>query len=292
MRKILLTGAAGLLGQALVNRLIENHELLCIDIAANPFSVYENLHYIQADLTDFAPLRLEIANFRPDFIYNCAAYSDVDGCEVSKQLAEMINIDLVKNLLDIPFTKLIHYSSDYVFNGQAGPYAETDPVDPLGYYGWTKLQSEHLIQKSAKNCLIIRTNVLYGTGINTRPDFMRWVAANLQQGRIIRVVADQFNNPTYASSLAQASIEAAACNLTGIWHLAGPDYYSRFEIANIIANLLSLDHHLIRPVSTIELGQPARRPQRGGLKTDKAAGVLKTKFLSLKDGLKMTFRFV
>jgi len=289
MRKILITGAAGLLGQALVNRLKGNYRILCIDIADNPFSAHKNLLYTQADLVDFMSLKTDIVSFKPDFIFNCAAYSDVDSCEINKQLAEKINVGLVENLLSLPFTKLIHYSSDYVFNGQAGPYAEEDPVDPLGYYGWTKLQSEKLLRKSLHKCLIIRTNVLYGIGVNTRSNFMEWTAENLRQNRTIHVVNDQFNNPTYAINLAEASVEAASNDLAGILHLAGPDYYSRYEIAGIIANLLKLDYGLIKPVTTSELGQMALRPKKGGLKTNKADRLLTTGFLGLKDGLKIIF---
>lgn len=289
MRKILITGAAGLLGQALVNHLKGKHILLCVDIADNPFSAHESLQYIQADLTDFIPIKTEIVSFRSDFIFNCAAYSDVDSCEVNKPLAEKINIGLVENLLGVPFTKLIHYSSDYVFNGQAGPYAEEDRADPLGYYGWTKLQSEKLLQKLLHRCLIIRTNVLYGTAVNTRSNFMQWTAENLRRNRTIRVVNDQFNNPTYAVNLAEATVEAATSDLTGILHLAGPGYYSRYEIAIIIAGFLKLNPDLIKPVTTSELSQTALRPKKGGLKTDKAASLLKTKFICLKDGLKIIY---
>ena len=289
MRKVLITGAAGLLGQALVNHLKENHILLCIDIADNPFSAHKNLRYLQTDLTDFMPLKADMISFKPDFIFNCAAYSDVDSCEVNKQLAEKVNIGLVENLLSIPFTKLIHYSSDYVFDGQAGPYAENDQTHPLDHYGWTKLKSEESLQKSSFNCLIIRTNVLYGTAVNTRPNFMQWTAENLRQNRTIRVVNDQFNNPTYAGNLAEASTEAVTRDFTGIWHLAGPGYYSRFEIATIIADLLKLDTSLIKPVATSELSQTALRPKKGGLKTEKAAALLAAKFFSLKDGLKIIF---
>jgi len=289
MKKILITGAAGLLGQALINYLRENHILFCVDIADSPFSDQKNLRYIQADLADFKSLKTDITGFRPDIILNCAAYSDVDSCEVNKQLAEKINVGLVENLLSLPYAKLIHYSSDYVFNGRSGPYAEDDQADPLGYYGWTKLQSEKLLQKSSSNSLIIRTNVLYGTAVNTRSNFMQWTAENLRRNRTIRVVNDQFNNPTYAVNLAEATVEAATRDLTGILHLAGPGYYSRFEIATVIANLLKLDSSLIKPVTTSELSQTALRPLKGGLKTDKAASLLKTKFICLKDGLKIIY---
>jgi dTDP-4-dehydrorhamnose reductase len=289
MKKALITGAAGLMGQALANYLKENHILLGVDMADNPFPAHRNLRYIQADLADFARLKPEITGFKPDFIFNCAAYSDVDGCETNKRLAEQINIGLVENLLNVPFAKLIHYSSDYVFNGQAGPYAEDDQTDPLSYYGWTKLQSELLLRKSPKNCLIIRTNVLYGNGVNTRSDFMHWVAENLRQNKMIRVVNDQFNNPTYVNSLAEASTEAAQSDYSGVLHLAGPGYYSRYEIAIIIAGLLKLNPDLIKSIPTSELDQTAIRPKKGGLKIDRAAGLLKTKFLDLESGLKIVF---
>ncbi|MCP4580790.1 MAG: SDR family oxidoreductase [candidate division Zixibacteria bacterium] len=289
MINILITGAAGLLGQYLTKHHKSNANILCIDLAENPFPELSNNIFIQADLTDFASLRKEISDFKPELIYNCAAFSDVDGCETNKDLAVKLNIDLVDNLISIPHSKLIQYSSDYVFNGKNGPNTEDDQVDPLNHYGWTKMQSEKLLEKSARDFLIIRTNVLYGTGNNIRPNFISWVIDNLRRNQNIHVASDQFNNPTYAGNLVGASIEAAGKH-SGIMHIGGSDYMSRYDVAVKTAEIFNLNSNLIGPINTAKLNQPASRPLKAGLRVDKAVGLLKTRLLRLEDGLRLAYK--
>jgi len=287
MRKILITGAGGLLGQHFVNLLKSKNELLCVDLVDNPFIREQNVIYLRSDLTEFGRVEGEIRLFAPDLILNCAASSNVDRCEREKKRAHAVNVGLVENLLNLPFRKFIQYSSDYVFNGLAGPYAETDPVDPIAYYGFTKLQAERLLQKSGKDYLIIRTNALYGIGKAIRPNFVTWIIDSLRRSKYIHIVTDQYNNPTYAGNLAEASLEAIDLGLSGILNIAGANYLSRYDIALTVADVFDLPTAMVHPISTSELGQIARRPARGGQKIDKAMSILKTKLLGLEEGLKL-----
>ena len=285
MSRIIITGAAGLLGQSLVAGLKSEHTLFCIDVTPGPFGPRENIIYSQADLTEFAALRPRLVEFDADMIFNCAALSDVDTCETNHELADKLNYELVNRLLGIPFRKFIHYSSDYVFDGENGPYSEDDPINPINYYGTTKMHSERILQNSGINHLIIRTNVLYGRAINTRISFIDWVYRSLRRGDSIKVVDDQYNNSTLASNLAEASVEAAISDIGGILHLAGPDYLSRYEMAVNIADYFGLSAELIEKVATDVINQKANRPHHAGLKTDRAQAVLRTKLLGLADGL-------
>jgi dTDP-4-dehydrorhamnose reductase len=285
MSKVIVTGAAGLLGQHLVAELQAKSEVLAIDKNENPFEQLPNLRYLQADLLNFAVVELEINAFVPDIIFNCAAYTDVDGCETNKPLADQLNVGLVENLLKLPFNKIIHFSTDYVFDGQSGPYAETDPVKPLGYYGHTKLKSEEVLKKGNRPFLIIRSNVLYGRAKNIRPNFLTWLIDGLRENKKMQLVTDQFNNPISANNLAAASVEAAFGDLTGILHLGGTDYFSRYDIGKIVARKFKLNQRLIEPVTTYQLHQLAPRPRFGGLKIDKAKRLLKTPLLGLEESL-------
>jgi dTDP-4-dehydrorhamnose reductase len=298
MKRVLVTGAAGLLGQHLVNYLRsagglkKGSSILAIDKANNPFDYSDNLDYLQADLLSFDSLRQVLENFNPDFIFNCAAYTDVDRCETNKKLADALNIHLVENLIEIlSHGKIIHFSTDYVFNGLDGPYAETDDTGPVSYYGWTKLQSEKVLQSSQSKFLIIRTNVLYGTGRNIRPNFITWLVDSLRQGKILHITTDQLNNPTCAGNLAQAAVEAAQTDYSGVLHIAGADYLSRYQTAMKTAIHFKLNPKLIKPISTNQMGQKARRPLRGGLKIDKARKLLKTRLIGLDEGLKLMDNF-
>lgn len=287
MSNICITGAAGLLGQNLVNLLKLEHNILCLDIADNPFDENRNISYLQADLTDFSSVRERIKNHKPDYLFNCAALTDVDRCENEKALADKLNFELVNHLLAVARGRIIHYSSDYVFNGNDGPYAETDPVEPINYYGVTKLHSENILIQSKLDYLIIRTNVLYGRAINTRDNFVTWVIDSLKRGESIKVVDDQFNNPTLAENLAGASVEAALEGIQGLLHIAGDEYLCRYEAASVIADIFGFNHELIARGKTSEISQKAKRPHYGGLKIDKAKNILKTRLLGLTDGIKL-----
>jgi dTDP-4-dehydrorhamnose reductase len=285
LKKVAVTGAAGLLGQHLVKELISKFNILAIDKNENPFEDTADLRYLQADLLDWQNIESELQTFAPDIIFNCAAYTDVDGCETNKTLAEKLNVGLVENLIKTPFSKLIHFSTDYVFDGNSGPYSENDPVNPLGYYGKTKLWSEEALKKSGRSYLIIRSNVLFGRAKNVRPNFLTWLIDKLRANEKVQLVTDQFNNPISAGNLAAASVEAAQTDLTGVLHIAGSDYFSRYDIGKIVARRFKLNQRLIEPVTTYQLKQLAPRPRFGGLKIDKAKRLLKTPLLGLEESL-------
>jgi dTDP-4-dehydrorhamnose reductase len=256
------------------------------DIAENPFKSHPNLSYKRVDLTDFELFRPELDSFKPDVVFNCAAYTDVDGCEKNKDLARLLNVSLVGNLLNTGTAKVIQFSTDYVFNGESGPYAEDDDTDPVGYYGRTKLESERLVASSGRDFLIIRTNVLFGYGKNIRHNFITWLIRSLKEKKKLRIVTDQFNNPIHADNLAAAAIEVGMGETGGILHIAGASYLSRYEMAIKTAGHFGLDPGLIEPVTTAELGQAAGRPLKGGLKIDLAMSILKTELLTFEpDGL-------
>ncbi len=285
MKRALVTGAAGLLGQNLVAKLANSFVVEALDIAQNPFESQPNLSYKKSDLTDFESVKPGIDEFSPDIIFNCAAYTDVDGCEKNRQLAHDLNVGVVKRLLTTSFGRIVQFSTDYVFNGESGPYSETDPVDPVGYYGATKLESERLIRESSRAYLIVRTNVLFGTGPNIRPNFITWLIEKLKAGEKLKIVTDQFNNPIHAANLADAAIEGGAGDVRGLLHLGGASYLSRYEIAMKTAEHFGLDASLIQPIMTSDLGQTAKRPLRGGLKIDLARSKLKTRLLGFDEAL-------
>ncbi len=287
MRKVLVTGAAGLLGRSLVDRLKDRYSVLAVDIASNPFGQSENIEYYNADLTNFEKYGPRLEKFKPEFIFNCAAYTDVDGCERNHDLADALNVDLLEELLTISRGKIVQFSSDYVFDGKNGPYAETDRVNPICYYGITKLKSEYILQNSAGKYLVIRSNVLYGTASNVRPNFVTWLIDSLRGGQKLKIVTDQYNNPIHVSNLAEAAVEAVECDISGTLHIGGSEYLSRYDLALKTAEYFHLDTSLITPVSTAELGQTADRPLKNGLKIDKAERLLKTRFLGIDDGLRL-----
>ena len=273
MKKIIITGANGLLGQALVKTLEGKHELLATARNAS-FAIPEmSVNYQSMDITDWNATRDLVGAFQPDVIINAAAYTNVDGCETHREECWRANVKGVENLARAArrnMAQLVHVSTDYIFDGENGPYDETHPPNPLGYYGKAKLASENTVRMTGIPYAIIRTNVVYGVGAGVKNNFFLWVYNSLKSGKNINVVTDQFNNPTLAEDLAigiQLLIEKSKY---GIFNIAGEPYLNRFDFACKIAEVFGFSQDLIHPVTSDALVQASPRPMRGGLVIDKA----------------------
>ncbi len=266
--RILITGANGMLGQRVVDFYTYpgNLELLSISVEEKP--VIDSVDYIQCDITDREKIKKAVYDFCPDFIVNTAAYTNVDKSETEREAAWKVNVKAVEYLSEAARAidaHLIHISSDYIFDGNNGPYSENATPNPLGYYGRTKLASENALRISGCGYTILRTNVLYGTAPEGRPDFVKRVVKSLRDGNEIRIVTDQFNNPTFIDDLVQAISKISEFNKTGIYNIGGSEFLSRYDFTLKIADYFKLDKSLIKQIKTDELNQPARRPLNSGL---------------------------
>jgi dTDP-4-dehydrorhamnose reductase len=228
-----------------------------------------------------------ISDTRPDVVYLPAAFPNVDYCETHPIETYETNVRGVKYVAqaanDIG-AKLIYFSSDYIFDGQAGPYEETGIANPISEYGRQKLSAEHHIALFAKNFLIIRTTVVYGWEPQGK-NFVYRIVKSLNESNHVKVPTDQVGTPTYASDLVRNVIRLSKTDITGIVNVAGPSCISRYDFALLIANIFSLPQNLIHPVRTKELNQSARRPLLAGLITEKAQSFLQTSFMAPGDGL-------
>ena len=268
MAKILLMGCNGLLGQNLLRaRPAGAWEIH--GVGKEPEAVLPEplASYRSADIGKRDELEAVARAVDPDWIFNAAAVTDVDLCEREPALAGLINRDTVGWMA--AFGKpLVHVSTDYVFDGEAGPYSEDAPTRPLSVYGSTKLESEALAL-SAPLSLVVRTMTLWGKGKGRKTSFVDFVRNSLAAGKTIRIVTDQFGNPTLAEDLALAIWKLVEGGRSGIYHVAGSEWNSRFEWARAIAAHYGLDASLIQPCLTADLKQAARRPLRSGLRIDK-----------------------
>tara|TARA_Y100000768_G_scaffold34394_1_gene22524 strand:+ start:57 stop:926 length:870 start_codon:yes stop_codon:yes gene_type:complete len=269
--RILITGAFGQLGHALQSVLSResNYELICTGR-----KIKEGQEGIPLDIRNQVALKEIINTTAPDILINLAAMTNVDACELNPKLAGEINVAGLQHICDSFKGKIIHLSTDYVFDGTSGPYKEDDPLNPLSIYGKTKLASEHiLLEKDIKN-LVIRGNVLYDYSPHTSASFLNWVVSSLKDNQEIKVVEDQFNNPTWTRSMSDIIELSIKNDLEGIIHWGDSVHISRFEFAKLIAKKFSLNESLIKPVLTSELSQPARRPLQSGLSTEKLVNML------------------
>ena len=195
--------------------------------------------------------------------------TNVDACEQNPKLAVEINVAGLQNICNCFSGKIIHLSTDYVFDGVNGPYKEDDIVNPISVYGKTKLASEKILLENSGNNLVIRGNVLYDKSFTTDASFLNWVLSSLMNNQNISVVEDQFNNPTWTRSIADIIDLSISEDLNGIIHWGDADHLSRYDFAKKIAKKFSLDESLIKPVLTSQLNQPAKRPLLSGLLTEK-----------------------
>jgi dTDP-4-dehydrorhamnose reductase len=287
--RILVVGSNGMLGQRLINFFSkqQNFEIIGCSIEETP--VINNYEYICCDMTRRESIKKIIYDFYPDFIINAAAFTNVDLSEVERETAWKVNVKGVEFLAEaarVLDSHLIHISSDYIFDGTNGPYPENAKPNPLGYYGRTKLASENALKLSGALYTIIRTNVLFGIA-DSRPDFVRWVINSLKENRQIRIVTDQFNNPTFIDDLVQAISKIIEFKKEGVYHIGGRDFLSRFEFSERIADFFHLNKDLIKPIETEELNQKARRPLKSGLITLKAETELGFKPHTIIESLQM-----
>lgn len=277
MKKILITGANGLLGQALIDVLKDKYVVTPTGVEDTSAHQLPEIEYTSLDITNFEQCKDYINQFAPDIIVNAASYTQVDACEDHKELCWQINVKGVENLANLARRydiHLVHYSTDYVFDGKKGPYTEDDRSHPLGYYGKSKLASENVLRQIACPFTIVRTCVIYGLASQVKQNFYVWILESLKGKKSITVVTDQYNNPTLAEDLARGTEQVIQQSWVGTLHLAGKQYLNRFDFALSVAKFFELDTDMIQPIKTASLKQASPRPEYGGLKIDKAVKIL------------------
>ncbi|MEY3385891.1 MAG: dTDP-4-dehydrorhamnose reductase [Bacteroidota bacterium] len=285
---ITIVGAGSTTGAALIPMLLEETDEQLQLISSRPLEYdHDRVKMEVVNVRDKNELKQSIMSAMPSTIINLAAMTNVDRCETERQLAWDLNVTLVENLSRISRVldaKMVHISTDYVFDGIKGPYTETSVPNPINYYGKSKLAGENTCVAGNSNTLIIRTNVIYGPP-RERPDFVRWVLDALDSATPIRVVDDQIGNPTYVDDLAEVIMRLGMSRRTGIYHVGGTDFLSRFDFALKIAEFFKLDPGVIRRVTTAELAQTAKRPLKLGLISLKAETDLRMKMRGIESGL-------
>ena len=261
MPKHLIVGASGQLGTALTTQLGAD-ALPAARRLLQPNWLALDLEKIAADPTLLDPI---FAEHQIASVFCAAGATNVDRCETEPAWAEAANhlgpLTLARAARHIPF---IFFSTDYVFDGAAGPYTEEAEPKPLSIYGRTKLEGELSILNEHPQAIVIRTTTVYGPDPQAK-NFLYTLRRLLSEGKPMRVPTDQLANPTYVDDLATAAIALMQQGRTGLFHAAGPDFLSRYDFALEACNILGLWPATMSPVTTPDLAQPAARPLLGGL---------------------------
>ena len=285
MGGLAIVGAGGVVGTKLVEQALATFDgpIQAFTHGANP-PPHASAHagrisWQTLDLGDGAAVRRALDAARPEVVINTAAMTNVDVCEIRRDEAVAANAHGPRYLAEACArlgARLLHVSTDYVFPGDAeqpGPYAEDAATRPVNHYGWTKMVGERavaLVCDGHVPWLIARTALVYGHVPGGRANFVSWLAGELRAGRRVRVVSDQINTPTLADDLAAALLHLMRQGSEGLIHVAGPDLLSRDAWARAIAAHYGLDAGLIDVTTTAALKQPAPRPLRSGLRTERA----------------------
>ena len=278
--KILITGSNGLLGQKLLHKLrVDNSvDLIAASRGENRVSEQSNYKYIALDITSKQEVEQVILAEKPDVVINTAAMTNVDLCEEKKSECDDLNVNAVQYLADACEkieSHLIHISTDFIFDGENGPYKEEDEPNPLSYYGLSKLKSEHLLQAHAVKWTILRTIIVFGVGENlSKGNIVLWAKGALEKGEPLNIIDDQFRAPTLAEDLADACILAATKKAYGIFNASGKDIMSIYEIVERIAKHYGNTTENLNKISTATLNQTAGRPPKTGFVLDKSRQVL------------------
>ena len=225
------------------------------------------------DITDISNVEAAVKDFGPDFILNCAAYTQVDACETKRDLARKVNVEGPRNLAVAAQkhgAQLIHISTDYVFDGRKEvpePYTEQDETSPVSYYGVTKLEAEGAVRGATDNHMILRTAWMYGIrGQNFLKTMLRLALKDPK--REIKVVNDQFGSPTWSYRLALQIARLIESEGQGTYHATSEGYGTWYELGTVFLDKMGVPHSLI-PCTTEEYPTPARRPMNSILENQR-----------------------
>ena len=278
--KILITGSNGLLGQKLLHKLRQDFsvELIATSKGENRVSNKDCYTYFDLDITDNDAIAKLISREKPQVVINTAAMTNVDLCEDEKQACDALNVEAVRHLADACEkidSHLIQISTDFIFDGEDGPYKEEDEPNPLSYYGLSKLKSEQVLQAHSVKWTILRTIIVFGVGEKLiKGNIVLWAKGALEKGDPLNIIDDQFRAPTLAEDLADICILAAKKKALGIFNASGKDIMSIYEIVERIAKHYGYSTDNLNKISTATLKQKAGRPPRTGFILNKSRNEL------------------
>jgi len=283
---LLISGASGFLGaNALLEALDAGREAVGA-FHETPIAS-DGARTIQADLSSHATVRDLLESVRPDWVLNCAALADVDGCERDPELARQINADLPRALAAScreAGVRLAHISTDSVFDGRRGAYAESDQPHPMNVYSRTKLEGERAVSEELPGALIVRTN-FFGISPGARTGLADWIIRELTAGHRIAGFTDVVFTPLIANEVVQVIFAMMDSGMSGLYHLGGSSQLTKHDFAALLARALELDEKLVRPAKLSDAEVAAPRPKNTSLCSSRAEAALGRRMASVDSSI-------
>lgn len=284
--KILITGSNGLLGQHLIKLFKKSgdDQIIATARGENRLKEKTGYEYSSLDICNESQVAKTILNYNPDVIIHSAAMTQVDDCEIKKEQCWQTNVLATQYLIKAAQqtkSAFLFLSTDFIFNGESGPYYENALPDPISYYGMSKLAAEMLLMTSQLRWAVARTVLVYGVAEDmSRSNIILWVKKSLEQGKKIKVVNDQWRTPTLVQDLAMgcrlitekylSDKSIYADDESGVFNISGKDFLTPYEMAVKTADHFHLDKSLIEKADASSFTQTAKRPPRTGFIIDKA----------------------
>ena len=283
--RILVTGASGLLGLNLALEAAQEHTVFGaankVQLKTSAFSV------VQTDLLVPGACQRLLDEAQPDWVIHCAAMANIDACEKDPEQARQLNSEIPAKLAEDVArggARLLHVSTDAVFDGQKGDYTEQDPPHPLSVYAATKLAGELAVLAANPQAIVARVN-LFGWSLTGKRSLAEFFFNNLLAGQRINGFTDVYFCPLLANDLARVFLKMLSLDLSGLFHVVSSDCLTKFDFGQRIARKFDLDEGLISPLSVYESGLGAARSPMITLNTDKLSAALGEKPPGVDTGL-------
>jgi dTDP-4-dehydrorhamnose reductase len=290
--QILITGSSGFLGRYLIKYApLENDTIIAQYRQKQPESYGAEVKFLPLD---FMQDEWEIpAQFQPDFIVHTAAIASLDECEIKPDICQLMNVEATKKMVDFAAShecRFIFISTDVVFDGKKGNYAEFHEPNPINVYSRSKFEGEQYVLQNHPDAVVVRPALFYGLALNGRPSFTETMLKNLYAGKQVFLFTDQIRTPILVNDLAKAIWELIRLDFKGAIHLGGPQRVSRFEMGEILCDVFKLDRSLLIPMKSEDAKLVALRPPDCTLDSSLAKKILNTPFVECRTGFNMAYR--
>ena len=283
--RVLVTGASGLLGINVALEARQDHTVIglvnTLNLREAPFEIRT------ADLLEAGIIERLLDDIRPDWVIHCAALANLEACERAPALAAQINTEVPRKLaLHVARggARLLHISTDAVFDGQRGNYRETDRPNPLSVYARTKLEAEQAVLEVDPTAIVARVN-LFGWSLTGKRSLAEWFFNNLSAGKTVMGFTDVYFCPLLANHLAHILIEMLTRKLTGLFHVVSSECIPKYDFGIALARQFGLDEGLISPASVAQAGLKAARSPNLTLRNAKLAQALQQAIPNVSTGL-------
>jgi dTDP-4-dehydrorhamnose reductase len=284
---ILITGASGLLGANLL-LCAKGHFTDVVGVSGQHKCILPGVETLQADLTDASTARDLVKRFRPKWIIHTAALADVDSCEEHPESAQLCNEGMTRNIVESAGTvaaRIVHISTDAVFNGAKGGYSEEDRPDPINVYAATKLAAEKVVAEDGADHLIIRT-AIYGWNLQDKLSLAEWVLQRLEAGETVPGFQDVFFSPILVNDLSDFLFQMMSREMKGLYHVSGSESLSKYDFAVKLAEIFNLDSSLVQSAVLEDVPLKAPRSKNLSLRTDKIRRAFGIRMPDVDEGLR------